>query len=157
MEQHTHEHHKLPTYSALPQIEAPLDEYLGQKAPQIPEKWRQLIAKISPWLTLIALVFTIPAILALLGLNLVSVAAVGAVGLHRGPGYTVFLVVMAATFVLEILAVPGLFKRSKQGWVYVFYASLISTALNILTFNVGSLLGSVISLYILFQVKNQYR
>jgi ribosome-associated toxin RatA of RatAB toxin-antitoxin module len=59
---------------------------------------------------------------------------------------------------LEAIALPGLFKRTMQGWNFMFYSQLVSIIGGILSYNiVGTLIGAVIGLYILYQVKNKYK
>ncbi len=147
---------KLPAYSALPQVEGQLEEYLGRRTPQLPEKWRQTIAKISPWITLVVLILTIPALLAILGFGAVIISATGAI-VHYGAWGWFLWILTLASLALEIVALPGLFKKSKQGWSFIFYAALLSGATNILGINIGSLVGTLVSLYIIFQIKNQYK
>lgn len=151
---------KLPTYSKLPEIENPLEEYLGRKAPQLPEHWRAMIAKFSPWISLIVFLLTLPAIFAIFGFSFFMLAKYSAVtGYHYSFGYWYYFTtaITAVAMVLEVIALPGLFNRTKQGWVYIFYASLIFGVANILNLNIGSLVGTLISLYFIFQIKNQYK
>lgn len=148
---------KLPAYSALPQLEEWLEEYLGQKAPQMPEKWRQIIAKISPWIILVVAILGLPLIFAAFGLGIATIPAAAMVGYHFGTWTIVLAIVSIASLVLEIIALPGLFHRAKKGWVFVFYAALITAAVNILSINIGGILGDIIGLYLLFQIKNQYK
>lgn len=147
---------KLPPYSFLPQLEGWLEEYLGQKAPQLPERWRQTIAKIGPWVTLVVLILTIPALLALLGFGFAVVSTLG-VAVHYGAWSWFIWLLTLGSLVLEIIALPGLFKRTKFGWSFIFYAALLGGVTNILSINIGGLIGTVLSLYIIFQIKNQYK
>lgn len=65
---------------------------------------------------------------------------------------------MGFMLVLEGLAIPGLMKKSKQGWTYMFYATLVGVVLNIVQLNIaGLIIGSGIGLYLLYQVKHQYK
>ncbi len=123
----------------------------------MPEKWRQTIAKIGPWITLVVLVLGLPLILAAFGLGLATVSTAAVIGYHYGTWSMVVAVISIASLVLEIIALPGLFHRTKKGWVFVFYAALITAAVNILSINIGGILGDIIGLYILFQIKNQYK
>lgn len=158
---HTEAHHahhaKLPAYSALPELENWLDEYLGHKAPRLPEDWRKTIAKIGQWITLILLILSLPVIFAALGLSALFspfTALYGGYswGLWSGSS----LVVTIAALILEGLALPALFKLSKDGWVLIFYAALLTLVSHILYLDLGSIIGSIVSLYIIFQIKNQY-
>ena len=58
-----------------------------------------------------------------------------------------------------IVAVPGLFKRTKGAWTLLFYASIISLIGSIISLSgiVSGLIGAIIGWYILFQVKELYR
>jgi hypothetical protein len=148
---------KLPTFSALPQLEEWLEEYLGQKAPQLPQHWRQTIAKFAPWVTLIVFVLALPLIFGIFGLSVVVFSGAAMAGLSYGAWGWFTVLITIASLVLELVALPGLFKRSKQGWIFIFYAALIGAAAHILSFNLGSLIGDILSLYIIFQIKNQYK
>lgn len=157
-EHHQTEHHKLPTYSALPELESFLDENLGHKVPKIPEHWRKTIAKIGPWITLIALIISLPIIFAAIGLTafFAPFAAMGGAyswGVWSGSS----LVALVASLILEALALPYLFKLKKEGWAYLFYAILLTLVSHMLYFDFGGILGSIVSLYIIFQIKNQYK
>jgi len=60
--------------------------------------------------------------------------------------------------ILEIVALPGLFKRTKNSWELMFYASLIMVLSYIFALNIGSLIiGGAISFYVLFQIKSYYK
>jgi hypothetical protein len=62
-----------------------------------------------------------------------------------------------ASLILEAMALPYLFKYKKEGWNYIFYATLLTLISHMLYFDFGGILGSIISLYIIFQIKNQYK
>ena len=79
-------------------------------------------------------------------------------GIQSVPGGILSGVIGLLALVVELAAVPKLFKRSKQGWNLVFYASVISLLGNLLTFNVVSaVIGAIIGWYFLFQVKELYK
>lgn len=142
----------------IAKLEALLDEYMVTKAPfQIPLNGKEVIVKVAPYLVIIAAVIAIPAILAALGLStmLAPVALLG--GPAWGIGVILSLVTSIAALGVELMAVSGLFKRTKRSWRLVFYATLISLVGSIISFNiVGGLIGAVIGWYILFQVKSLY-
>jgi hypothetical protein len=61
------------------------------------------------------------------------------------------------TFVLEGLAIPGLFARKMSGWNMLFYANAVNVVSSLIVGDiVGAVLGFVISFYFLFQVKSYY-
>lgn len=128
-------------------LEQTLDLYLVRKAPAIPENWKEMIARFTPWITLIAIIIALPFIV--LPLN-----HLGVTGFMFMIGKAVFV----TTLVLQAVAIGGLFKRQARGWRYLFYATLLNAAYNIILFDLVSLfIGTLVSLYILFQIKTYYR
>lgn len=145
--------------SAMTQLEGTLETYLVDKAPfTIPSEWKELIVKFAPWISVVMMIVTLPAVLAVLGLGAAVMPFSYLGGMKFGFSYTVGFLFSIVMLVLEALAIPGLFKRSEKGWRLVFYASLLGAVENLLTFNLGGLvIGGLISMYILFQVKSYYK
>lgn len=141
------------------QLEALLDEYMVKKAPfAIPMGGKEVIVKVAPYLIIVFAILGIPAILAGLGLSAMLTPLVMLGGSAWGINTMISLVVSAIALVMEVVAVPGLFKRTNGGWRLVFYASIVSVIGNILSLNlVGGVIGALISWYILFQVKDMYK
>jgi hypothetical protein len=148
------------------QLENLLDEYMVKKAPFVlPIGLKEFIVKISPYLVIIFAILTLPIIFATIGLSavLAPFAMMGAVmggygyGWGFGLGAIISLIAAVVVLIVEVMAVPGLFKRTKGAWRLVFYATIISLIGSILSFNiVGGIIGAIISWYILFQVKDMY-
>jgi len=67
------------------------------------------------------------------------------------------LISSVVTAGLAFLAFPRLQKFEKLGWTYIFGASLISGVIGVLMFSVGSVLGTCIGLYLLFEVRENYK
>ena len=133
-----------------------LDFYLVKQAPfQIPEGGREWIVKFGPWITVVLLILTLPILLFALGLGVIWIPF-GGVGYASGFGVlTLFVLVELG---LMIAALPGLFARRMAGWQLLFYSQLVNIAYNVLSGHVVSaLLGGLIGLYILFQVRPLYR
>ena len=132
-----------------------LDYYLVQKAPfQIPDAGRELIVKFGPWITVVLLVLTLPFILVLLGLGTLGLPFLG-VPYAASFGLTAIFVL--AYFALMIFALPGLFARKRSGWNLIFYAELLMIVTSLLSGNIfGAIIGGLIGLYILFQVRGLY-
>lgn len=145
--------------SALGQLEDMFELYLVKKAPfSIPDNWKEIIVKFSPWISLILMIVALPAILAVLGLGTLFMPFSYLGGLDVGFNYTVGLIFSAVILVLEAIAIPGLFKRSLKGWRFVYYASLLGMVQNLVTLNLGGLIiGGLISMYVLFQIKSYYK
>ncbi|PIV09853.1 chromate transporter [Candidatus Roizmanbacteria bacterium CG02_land_8_20_14_3_00_36_15] len=136
--------------SIMGQLESILDLYLGKKAPQLPQGLREFLVKIAPYLAIVGVVIvTILAPFSFLG------------GLKGGLGYgsgLIFTLVTLVMLIMEAMAVPGLFKRTTKGWRLLYYAALVSGVQTLLSFNLGGLvIGTGISLYILFQVRGYYK
>jgi hypothetical protein len=142
------------------QLEAMLDEYMVKKAPfAIPAGGKEFIAKISPYLIIIFAIMALPLILAAIGIS-AFFAPMALVGGHVWGFYAIIsLVVSVAVLVMEVMAVPGLFNRTKASWTLLFYASIVSLIGGILSINgiFGAIIGAIIGWYILFQVKELYK
>ncbi len=148
----------------LSQLEAILDEYMVTKAPfALPQEVKEFIVKVSPYLVIIFAVMALPIIFAAFGLTAIlsPFAMMGGYryGFGWGFGATIGLVFSVITFIIEIIAVPGLFKRTKGAWTLLFYASIVSLIGSIISLTgiVSGLIGAVIGWYILFQVKELYQ
>ena len=148
----------------LSQLEALLDEYMVTKAPfALPQEVKEFLVKVSPYLVIIFAVMALPLIFAALGLTAIfsPFAMMGGYSYGFGWGFsaTVGLVISVITLVIEVIAVPGLFKRTKSAWTLLFYASIISLIGSIISLTgiVSGLIGAVIGWYILFQVKELYQ
>ncbi len=150
----------------LSQLEALLDEYLVNKAPfALPPEVKEFIVKVSPYLVIIFAVMALPVIFAALGLTAIlsPFAMMGGYGYGYGFGWgyaaIVGLAVSVITLIMEIIAVPGLFKRTKGAWRLLFYASVVSLIGSILSLSgiISGIFGAIIGWYILFQVKELYQ
>jgi hypothetical protein len=145
-------------------LEVTLEEYLVKKAPfQLPENVKEIIVKFAPYLAILGVVMGIPGILALLGAGtiLAPLGLVGGMMTGRpflGFGYIISVVFLGVMILLEGLAIPGLFSRSKKAWTFIYWSALVGIVQNIISFNVGGLvIGGLISMYFLFQVKEYYK
>lgn len=143
----------------LAQLEAFLDDVMITKAPfQIPKNIKERIATVAPYLVIIGI-----ALLALT-LALTILGLLGIVGMKRLALSYVWiesLVAAGVALVLEAMALPGFFKRTAGSWRLIFYASVVSLAGSLLSFNVGAgvsaVVWAVVEWYLLFQVKELYR
>ncbi len=149
---------------SLSKLEVTLEEYLVKKAPfQLPENVREIIVKFAPYLSILGVVMGIPGVIALLGAGtiLAPLGFVGGMMTGRpflGAGYLVSIIFLGVMVVLEALAIPGLFSRSKKGWNFIYWSALVGVVQNVVTFNIGGVvIGGLISMYFLFQVKEYYK
>jgi hypothetical protein len=145
----------------LRRLEELLDLYLVKKAPSLPTDWKELFVNFAPWLAIIIIIFSLPVLLITFGLGALilpfSFLGGASRGFHYGFDYFSTLIFVGSSLVLNIMALPGLFKRTRRSWYLVYYAALLSGIYNILTLSLmGFILGSGIILYILFQIKEYY-
>jgi hypothetical protein len=133
-----------------------LDYYLVKKAPfQLPDNVKEWLVQYGPWITIVVLVLTLPALLALLGLGAVLVPF-GAVG--YGASFGLLAIGLVVEIALTVMALPGLFARKMSGWTLLLYARLVSIVAHLLAGAiVSALVGGLISLYVLFQVRPLYK
>ena len=145
--------------SLVAQLEAKCDLYLIKKAPfAIPENIKEMIVKYGPYLSALMIIFSLPVILAALGLTTLLMP----LGVLSGAGFNLMStlggLVLLITIVLEVVALPGLFKRAASSWRLMFYSTIVNAIYMLLTFNLGGLIiGTILSLYVLFQIKSYYR
>lgn len=157
------EKHKNELKKNIDKLEEVLEVYLVKKAPfSLPDNIKELIVNFAPYLVILGIIFGVPAVLAVLGLG----ALVSPFTFFGGPAYAISygfnyilsMLVFGVVLVLEALAVPGLFKKQRKAWQYLFYASLVSLVSGIISGNIiSALIASVIGWYFLFQVKEYYR
>ena len=144
--------------SYLNQLEGTLDTYLVGKAPSLPVGVKDFIVTVMPYLTVIFLILALPLLLGLIGLTAFTDPFAFVAGVGSGFTYMASIAVAVVTAVLEIMALPGLFKRQKKSWTLLYYVALIGGVSSILSLNLwGLVIGTGISLYILFQVKSYYK
>lgn len=147
----------------MEQLEKFFEDLFTKKIPyQLPTSAKEALVKAAPWITLIILVLSLPAILGILGLGSMMAGLGAAYGVRFGSWYYFGTLLLAVELVLMGLAIPGLLNRQIKGWRYVYYADLLSAVYGVLS-SVGvtgllwSLLASAIGLYVIFQVKSYYK
>lgn len=141
--------------NVLVQLEDFFEEYLVKKAPvQLPPGLKDFIVTVSPWFTAIIVLISLPALLLALGVSTVALplAVVG------GFGNTAQFVLNIIAFVLILAALPGLFKRTKNGWKFLFYSELATCLAYLVSVQIISLvIFGTLGLYFIFQVKDKYQ
>lgn len=149
--------------SMLGQLEDSLNTYLGKKAPQLPQNWKEFMVKAAPYLSIIGVILGLLALPAILGLSalLAPLGIAGGLATGRpflGLSFLVGIIFAIITLVLEAMAISPLFKRSIKGWRLLYYSTLLGAINNIVSVNIGGLIiGTLLSLYLLFQVKGLYK
>lgn len=145
----------------LTKLESILELYLVKKAPfALPIGLKEFIVKFSPWINLIFLILFLPTLLAAIGLSAMMppLAYRSMFGYGYGFGYYLQLILGGAAFVLQLIALPGLFKRHLSAWNLIFYSVLVAAIADLVRGNiVGLIIGTLFALYILFQIKSYYK
>ena len=101
-----------------------LDFYLVKKAPfQLPDEAKEWIVRFGPWIALVLLVLSLPALLVLMGIGTVLIPFGG---LGYATGFTYLSIGLIVQLGLTVAALPGLFARKMTGWKLLFYAQLVS-------------------------------
>ncbi len=148
-------------------LETWLEPYFTKRAPwQISDKGKLMIVKVAPWLDLILLLLFLPtAILVLtLGSAFSTLVPLGGSQLHFF--YYFSVIVLLIQTIIMLIALPGLFKQARQAWQLLFYATLISLIYDLVNWLgdpaavmglIWSGLTTVLTLYVLFQIKPHYR
>lgn len=144
--------------STLNMLETELGKvFSNKKIPALPENVKEVLVKLSPWFATISMLMLLPLILAAFGLSAIALPFSYLGGLHVGFSYTLGLVFSFGMIVLELMAIPGLFKREQKAWRLMFYSTLLSLVQQLLRFDLGGLvIGGAISFYFLFQLKGKY-
>ncbi|GAB4026254.1 MAG: hypothetical protein Fur0011_1220 [Candidatus Microgenomates bacterium] len=132
-----------------------LSEYLVKKSPALPKGVKEFLVTIAPYLALLGAILGIPALLAVFGLGAIATPFVWIAGSRTGI-FWLFWVVGAAQVVLSAMAVKPLFARRGKGWRLMYYSQLLSLLSTLQYFNIGSLVMTVVSFYLLYQVKASY-
>lgn len=166
----------------MKKLEMMLDEMLVKKAPfQLPENVKQGLVKILPWLVLLVGALTIIGAWGVFQAATTvdrwaslanELSATYGVGNYTNPVMTpllwLSLIILLVEAVLYFAAYPALEKFQKKGWDILFWVALVNAAQGIVHnaayatayFNVGSillsLLGSLVGLYLLFQIRAYY-
>ena len=134
-----------------------LDFYLVRKAPfQIPDAGKEALVKFGPWIAVIFLVLSLPVLLFALGVS--AFVAPWLLGPRYAAGFGILTIGTFIYFGLLAAALPGLFARKMSGWTLAFYGELVIIVSQLLSGNIFSaLIGGLIGLYLLFQIRPLYR
>lgn len=160
----------------MQQLETSIEKLVSKIPYQLPANAKELLVKALPWITLVGAI-------AMLGVAFVGLQALlfvgsvfggmmysgiyaGELGLNSGVWFMAWVAMGLAVVqaVMYIIAFAPLLNRKKFGWNVIFWSTLVSVLTGvanlIYNFNLGSFLGSligaVVSLYLLFQVKSYY-
>ena len=164
--------------SALKSLETSLNDVFVKSAPPLPPNAKKVIVQYLPYINLVLGILTLLLAYGLYSaahtidravdtLNSISVAY-GGTAVNTNHLTTVVwlaIAVLAVEAVLYIAAFSGTKARKKSGWDLLFYALLINVVYGIVAVFtdyggagrlVGSLVGSAIGFYFLFQIRASY-
>lgn len=137
-------------YTAFAPAEEAIEQHLGARSKlQLPPQYRETFVRFLPWMALLFLPLHFGAVLLLLG--------VSALGTLFGSFSYGAALISTGVFVLDVIALPGLFARSRRGWAFYVYALALSAVGNLLDLSIFGLLFSLAFFWIAFQVKYKYR
>jgi hypothetical protein len=165
--------------AALDQLEKSLEGVFIKSAPKLPEKGKEVLAEWLPWINLVLGIITLWAAYALWHwAHLVNGLAnyVNQLGQAYGVNTSVAvhkldatvwlgLAVLVVEAVLYLMAFPATRARQKRGWNLMFYALLVNLVYGIVNIFtnyggvgnfIGYLIGTVIGLWLLFQIRGKY-
>jgi len=133
--------------------------------PHLPKSWVKFLVKVTPWLILLGgLINLLGGISSLsIGAGMNSVSRMMNPFLKISPVYFILSGLISLTLAfLAFKAFTPLQDRKLMGWIYIFWASILSAVQSILAIIfsvagvVGSALGILIGLYVLFEIKGEY-
>ena len=143
---------------AFGQLESTLDLYLVKKAPSLPKNFKELLVSLAPWATVVMIIIGLPAFLAVLGISAYTLPLAYWAGARLGFMYYLSIAFLGATLVIRAMAVPGLFARKLAAWKLLYYAALLGMVYSLLNYAIFSaLIGTLVGLYFLFQIKEYYK
>jgi hypothetical protein len=164
--------------STLKNLETQLNGVFGKNTPKLPSNGRRVLVEYLPWINLVLGVLTLLAALALWNwahvannlvdyANRLSAAYGGPQVATQRLTFMIWLgmIVLVAEALLYIAAFPALRARKKSGWNLLFYALLVNVVYGVVVLFtdygglgsfIGTLIGSAVGLYFLFQIRPAY-
>ena len=165
--------------AAMDDLEKSLEKVFVKQAPALPARGKEVLVEYLPWINLFLGIVTLWAVYALwhwahLVNGLVNYAnqinqAYGintGIVAHKLDGAVwLGLIVLAVEAVLYIMAFPATRARQKRGWNLMFYALLVNLVYGIVNIFtnyggvgnfIGYAIGTVIGLWLLFQIRSKY-
>lgn len=164
--------------SALKSLETNLEDVFVKKAPPLPANGKKAIIEWLPWINLVLGILSLWTAYSLWHwahlvdkltdyANSISAAVgVSTISANR-MSFMLWLglLVMTVQGLLYLLAFPALRERKKSGWDLIFYALLVNVVYGVVVWFtdyggfgsfIGSLIGSAIGFYFLFQIRSGY-
>lgn len=136
-----------------------LEEFFVKSLPAFPDGLKEFLVSVGPWIDLVLVILSLPAILAVFGWGgtMMSYSYMMG-GVRYGLGLSLSWWISIVALGLNVLALPGLFKRELMSWRLLFYSVWVSALGSLLNGAIISLIiGTGLSLYVLYQIKNYYK
>lgn len=137
-------------------LEKELEPFFLKTLPPLPDNLKEGLVKYWPWVLLVLLVLSVPMLLALLGMSAALNSAMATSGMPGGTLYYVWIVIFLGSMGLTILGLMGLFKKTRQGWVFMYYAQWLTVISHILFLSIFGILMSFVWIYFLYQIRSYY-
>lgn len=133
-------------------------EKLYSQLPPLPKAWDEVIVKITPWVALVFGILGVLAALAAVGvLTFLSPFVAMGGGIGAATSGVIGSVLALVSSALLLAAFPGTKANKMSGWNMLFYSEAVSLVSSVVYFSVGGVVGVLIGLYILFQIKSYYK
>lgn len=164
--------------AVMKDLEKSLEKVFVDSAPKLPERGKEVLVEWLPWINLILGILTLWSVYWLWHWAHLANRFIDYANqlnqYYGGPGIQTHrltalvwlgLIVLAVQAVLYLMAFPATRARQKRGWDLMFYALLVNLVYGIVTIFtdyggignfIGSLIGTAIGLWLLFQIRGKY-
>ena len=130
-----------------------LEDLLIKKAPVLPKNIKDFLVKYAYIFNLIGIFVSIPAILTLFGIN----SIIHVYGIYT-TNSIISIIFLTLGILLRIKALKGLKEQKIDGWNMIYYATIVQAVYSLISYNLFEfIVGTLISLYFIFQVKSYYK
>ncbi len=135
-----------------------MENFFTKQLPALPQGVKDFIVNFGPWLIALNLLSTLPALFVGNTFFLYMSPMMNAFGRGYGAGWGLSWWIVVATSILNLLSLPGLFKKQMSGWNLAYLAVWVNLIGSLIRFDLVSVLvGGGLGFYLLFQVKKLYR
>jgi uncharacterized BrkB/YihY/UPF0761 family membrane protein len=140
-------------------LEKELEPIFTEKLPAFPENIKDILVQIAPWLALIGAIIGALSFVTLIGAgSFLTVISLGTTS-YGGSTWAMWLGIISLGLMTVIcgLAFKPLQNKERKAWNYMYWLSLVSFVLNLLSGSIfGAIFGAFIGFWILFQVRSRY-
>lgn len=137
-------------------LEKELEPIFLQKFPPFSESVKEFLVQYGPYIILVLSIIGVLGLLTALGLG---GAVLGMGGVTAGIAFTAYvgIAIGIVTLVMYLMAFSPLKARKRAGWNLLYYALLLGLISNLIQLNLlGFIVGGIIGLWVLFQIREKY-